>query len=120
MTVNATPPPSQTKIISPDPYYLKERPRKWHIRDDPITWSNWYKHINWLHTPLLIAIPSGGFYGLFTTPITMNTAIWSVIYYFITGLGITAGKYLFYFLFLTIRKTLHHHQTLYEEILCYL
>jgi stearoyl-CoA desaturase (Delta-9 desaturase) len=94
MVAQATSPPSQPKTILPDPYLLlKERPKKWNIRDDPITLSNWYKHINWLHTPLLIMIPVLGFYGLFTTPITMYTAIWAVIYYFVTGLGITAGKY---------------------------
>ncbi|CAG8523877.1 6077_t:CDS:2 [Funneliformis mosseae] len=82
-----------TTTISPGSHDLKDKPKKWHIRDDPITWSNWYKHINWLHTPLLISIPLGGFYGLFTTPITMYTAIWSVIYYFVTGLGITAGHH---------------------------
>ena len=61
----------------------------------PVTWSNWYKHINWLQTPLLIGIPLVGLYGTFTTPLTLYTAIWSVIYYFITGLGITAGNYFF-------------------------
>ena|SRR5581483_8720304 len=94
MTVQSTPLSPQSKTISPDPFIdLKERPKKWNIRDDPVTWSNWYKHINWLHAPLLTSVPAIAVYGLFTTPITMNTVIWAVIYYFITGLGITAGKY---------------------------
>jgi len=94
MVAQTTLPPSQPKTILPDPYnLLKERPKKWNIRDDPITWSNWYKHINWLHTPLLIAIPVLSIYGLFTTSLTKYTAIWAVVYYFVTGLGITAGKF---------------------------
>src|ERR1051325_11450079 len=94
MTAQSAPPPSQPKTISPDPYAnLRERPKKWNIRDDPITWSNWYRHINWLHTPLLTGIPILAVYGLYTTPIKMYTVIWAVVYYFITGLGITAGKY---------------------------
>lgn len=94
MTVQSTPLSPQSKTISPDPFLnLKERPKKWNIRDDPVTWSNWYKHINWLHAPLLTSVPALAFYGLFTTPITMYTAIWAVIYYFITGLGITAGHH---------------------------
>ncbi|CAG8446765.1 11145_t:CDS:2 [Diversispora eburnea] len=65
--------------------------RKKHIREEPITWENWYKHINWLHTPLLTSLPLISIYGFYTTEIQSKTAIWAIIYYFITGLGITAG-----------------------------
>ncbi|GBC07273.1 hypothetical protein RclHR1_07350006 [Rhizophagus clarus] len=91
MVAQSTLPPSEPEEKSQNPYLLNEKPKKWNIRDDPITWSNWYKHIDWLHTPLLIGIPTIGLYGAFTTKLTTYTAIWSVIYYFITGLGITAG-----------------------------
>ncbi|CAB5375913.1 stearic acid desaturase [Rhizophagus irregularis] len=91
MVAQATFLPTEPEEISQNPFYLNERPKRWNIRDDPITWSNWYKHINWLHTPLLIGIPAIGLYGAFTTKLTVYTAIWAVIYYFITGLGITAG-----------------------------
>ncbi|CAH1755987.1 5974_t:CDS:2 [Entrophospora sp. SA101] len=72
-------------------YY--NRIRKYNIRDEPITLNNWYLHINWLHTPFLIATPLISLYGLYTTPIQFNTAIWTICYYFITGLGITAGHH---------------------------
>jgi len=47
--------------------------------------------INWFHTILLTSIPTIAIYGMFTTPLTIPTLIWSVILYFWTGLGITGG-----------------------------
>jgi len=47
--------------------------------------------INWVHTLLLTLTPALAIYGLFTTSITLNTIILSVIMYFWTGLGITGG-----------------------------
>ncbi|EJD54738.1 hypothetical protein AURDEDRAFT_110242 [Auricularia subglabra TFB-10046 SS5] len=57
----------------------------------PITWKNFYKELNWLSLGIVTITPSIAIHGAYTTPITRYTAIWSVIYYFITGLGITAG-----------------------------
>jgi len=65
--------------------------KKPHIRDQPITLGNWYKHVNWLHAVLLTTTPILAIYGLFTTELWYKTAIWTVIYYYFTGLGITAG-----------------------------
>jgi stearoyl-CoA desaturase (delta-9 desaturase) len=66
-------------------------PKKAHIRDQPITLGNWYKHVNWFQSILLTITPMIAIYGLYSTPITYKTAIWTVIYYYFTGLGITAG-----------------------------
>ncbi|KAH7105195.1 hypothetical protein BKA62DRAFT_691981 [Auriculariales sp. MPI-PUGE-AT-0066] len=57
----------------------------------PITWNNFYKEINWLSLSILTITPTIAIVGFFTTPLLLKTFIWSVIYYFITGLGITAG-----------------------------
>lgn len=65
---------------------------KVHIADTPMTWSNWHKHINWLNTTLIIIIPMIGFISAYWVPLRLYTAIFAVIYYFNTGLGITAGK----------------------------
>ncbi|KAG2058251.1 hypothetical protein BDR06DRAFT_980516 [Suillus hirtellus] len=46
----------------------------------PLSWDNWYTELNWLH----VAILAG-------TPVIGLTAVWSVVYYYMTGLGITAG-----------------------------
>eukprot|EP01103_Thecamoeba_quadrilineata_P017532 TRINITY_DN626_c0_g1_i1.p1 TRINITY_DN626_c0_g1~~TRINITY_DN626_c0_g1_i1.p1 ORF type:complete len:389 (-),score=36.90 TRINITY_DN626_c0_g1_i1:91-1257(-) len=50
-----------------------------------------WKDINWVHTILLISTPILSLYGILTTNLCHETLVWSVIYYFITGLGITAG-----------------------------
>ncbi|KAJ3280457.1 hypothetical protein HK104_000652 [Borealophlyctis nickersoniae] len=47
--------------------------------------------INWLSTGLLTLTPLIAAYGLFNVQIQFKTVVWSVIYYFITTLGITAG-----------------------------
>jgi stearoyl-CoA desaturase (delta-9 desaturase) len=57
----------------------------------PITWNNFIHEINWLSLSILTITPSIAIYGFCTTHLQLKTAIWSVIYYFITGLGITAG-----------------------------
>ncbi|CAG8672814.1 9349_t:CDS:1, partial [Dentiscutata erythropus] len=80
------PSPLQPAKVEP----IKNNPKKWHIRDDPITWQNWYKHINWLHASILLSTPFIALYGFFTTEIQLKTLIWAIIYYFVTGLGITA------------------------------
>jgi stearoyl-CoA desaturase (delta-9 desaturase) len=66
--------------------------RKPHIADTPMTWRNWYQHINWLNTALIVIIPFTGLIYSYWVPIYTPTAIFSVIYYFNTGLGITAGS----------------------------
>ncbi|KGB75132.1 stearoyl-CoA desaturase (delta-9 desaturase) [Cryptococcus deuterogattii R265] len=57
----------------------------------PITWKNLIHNIQWISFLALTVTPSLAIYGIFTTAWNTKTAIWSVIYYFITGLGITAG-----------------------------
>jgi len=63
-----------------------------HIADQEISWTNWYQHVNWLNVTLIIMIPMIGLYYSTYTPLYHKTAIWSVLYYFATGFGITAGK----------------------------
>jgi stearoyl-CoA desaturase (delta-9 desaturase) len=69
----------------------KYDPKKPHITDEPITSANWYKHINWLNVTLIIGIPMYGMIQAYWTPLQLKTAIFAVVYYFATGLGITAG-----------------------------
>ncbi|KAI9023959.1 stearoyl-CoA desaturase [Hyaloraphidium curvatum] len=49
------------------------------------------KKVNWVHFVLLTATPLLALYGLLTVPLRLPTAIWAVVYYAWTGLGITAG-----------------------------
>jgi stearoyl-CoA desaturase (delta-9 desaturase) len=59
--------------------------------DQPVTSKNWTKFVNWPQSILLTATPLIALYGIFTTELTKKTLLFSIIYYFITGLGITAG-----------------------------
>lgn len=51
------------------------------------TWNN----INWFSAGVLLLLPIISVYGILTTPFHKYTLIWSISYYFFTGLGITAG-----------------------------
>ena len=48
--------------------------------------------LNWLHVPLLTITPILAVYGLLTAPLDWRTYLFAVAYYFLTGLGITAGE----------------------------
>lgn len=72
-----------TEVHSP-----KSKP---HITETEITLSNWYKHANWLNIIFIVGIPLGGLVSIAWVPLRWPTAIWAVVYYFLTGLGITAG-----------------------------
>ncbi|TFY81300.1 hypothetical protein EWM64_g2712 [Hericium alpestre] len=57
----------------------------------PIGWNNWWKELNYLTVAILTLTPAIAIYGAFTTKLRWETAVFSVFYYFVTGLGITAG-----------------------------
>ena len=53
----------------------------------PITLGNLLQNIQWISFLVLTVTPSLAIYGLFTVKLQWKTLVWSVIYYFITGLG---------------------------------
>ena len=53
----------------------------------PITWENLLQNLQWLTLAILTITPSIAIYGLFTVKMRWETFAWSVVYYFITGLG---------------------------------
>ncbi|KII91173.1 hypothetical protein PLICRDRAFT_37880, partial [Plicaturopsis crispa FD-325 SS-3] len=57
----------------------------------PLNWSNWYTELNWLNVVILCVTPIIGIVGAYHTKLRWQTALFSVFYYFVTGLGITAG-----------------------------
>jgi stearoyl-CoA desaturase (delta-9 desaturase) len=71
----------------------KYDPKKPHITEEPITRYNWYKHVNWLNVTLIVGVPLYGMVAAYWTPLQWKTFVWAVAYYFMTGLGITAGKW---------------------------
>ncbi|ERS97763.1 stearoyl-CoA desaturase (delta-9 desaturase) [Sporothrix schenckii 1099-18] len=65
--------------------------RKTHISETPITLKNWYKHIDWLNTTFILLIHVAAMIAAYWVPLRRNTLIFAIVYYFNTGLGITAG-----------------------------
>jgi stearoyl-CoA desaturase (delta-9 desaturase) len=60
------------------PEHLKTRP--------------WYEKINLLHTVILVGIPLMSIWGLYSTKTHFwQTWLWTFLYYFWSGIGITAG-----------------------------
>jgi stearoyl-CoA desaturase (delta-9 desaturase) len=70
---------------------VKYDPSKPHISDLPMTWSNWYQHINWLNTILIVLVPMVGFISSYWVPMNPKTLAFAVFYYYHCGIGITAG-----------------------------
>ncbi|KAG5645500.1 hypothetical protein DXG03_005910 [Asterophora parasitica] len=57
----------------------------------PFSWKLWYKEINWLSFSILTITPLIGVVGAYYTPLRAKTFWFAVFYYYVTGLGITAG-----------------------------
>ncbi|KAF7719260.1 Uncharacterized protein PECH_004811 [Penicillium ucsense] len=68
--------------------------KKPHITEQPVTLQNWYQHINWLSVFFIIVSPCMGLVAAYHCPLKRATAAFAIFYYFNTGLGITAGKYI--------------------------
>lgn len=62
-----------------------------HISEQPWTLTNWYQHIDWFKTGLLVIIPMVAVYFAYSTPLTRPTLIFSVLLHLWAGIGITAG-----------------------------
>ena len=64
-----------------------------HISEQPWTWDNWYKHLNWLNITLVIIIPAIGWllYLMGAVPLRKETLLFAVAYYGVGGISITAG-----------------------------
>ncbi|KAL1383644.1 acyl-CoA desaturase [Phyllosticta capitalensis] len=62
-----------------------------HVSDTPLTLRNWYQHVNWLNVFLTVGIPFSGCVSAIYVPLCWKTAIWAFVFYFFTGLSITAG-----------------------------
>ena len=84
-------PPSGMVNPSEPNHSKKYGPKKLHITEEPLTRSNWYKHVNWLNVTLIVGLPMYGLIAASWTPLQLKTATWAIAYYFITSLGITAG-----------------------------
>lgn len=84
-----TPTDVPSDALLSDNYVTKTLQNQKHL--PPVTSKNLLQNISWISTLVLTVTPSLAIYGALTTNFCWKTAVWSVIYYFITGLGITAG-----------------------------
>ncbi|KAG5350974.1 hypothetical protein C0989_008414 [Termitomyces sp. Mn162] len=57
----------------------------------PFKWSNWKNEINWLSFTILTVTPIIGIIGACYVKLRWQTFLFSIFYYYVTGLGITAG-----------------------------
>jgi len=53
----------------------------------PVKWSNFWRELNYVNVVLLTVTPILAIYGTFTTSMRWETALFSVVYYYVTGLG---------------------------------
>ncbi|PAV20367.1 delta 9-fatty acid desaturase [Pyrrhoderma noxium] len=57
----------------------------------PVTWSNLLQELNYISLLVLTVTPTIAIVGALNVQLKTSTAIFAVLYYFFTGLGITAG-----------------------------
>ncbi|KAJ9112530.1 hypothetical protein QFC22_006287 [Naganishia vaughanmartiniae] len=84
-----TPTDTPSDVNIPDNYVTKTLNAQ--KRLPPLTWRNLAANIEWISLLALTLTPVLTIYGICTTSWNTKTFWWSVIYYYITGLGITAG-----------------------------
>lgn len=65
--------------------------KKPHISELPMTWGNWFQHLDWLSIYFILVIPILGLIAATQVPLRLYTAAFAVVYYFMCGTGITAG-----------------------------
>lgn len=80
----------ETTAVDDDNYVRKTLAKEKPL--PPITLKNWYKEINIISTLALTVVPALAFYGAATVAVDTRTVVWAFIYYFFSGLGITAGE----------------------------
>ncbi|KAG4304712.1 hypothetical protein PORY_001765 [Pneumocystis oryctolagi] len=80
----------QNELKNDNLYEIKDKEQQ-DIYSAPWSFKNWYQKINWVNSIIVIGTPILGIYGAFTTKLVYNTLLWSIVYYFMTGFGITAG-----------------------------
>ncbi|KAJ9093760.1 hypothetical protein QFC19_008199 [Naganishia cerealis] len=84
-----TPTDTPSDLDIPDNYVTKTLNAQ--KRLPPLTSRTLLANVNWISFLALTVTPALTIYGIMTTNWNTKTFWWSVIYYYITGLGITAG-----------------------------
>nr|AEZ65020.1 delta 9-fatty acid desaturase [Cunninghamella echinulata] len=97
-TCEASPMPPTPQVVSkevPTNQNVPDNFVSWTLKNQkplpPITLATLFENVEWPTFIVLVLTPSLALYGLFTVHMQWKTFVWSVAYYFFTGLGITAG-----------------------------
>lgn len=53
----------------------------------PLDRHNWYKEMVWLNVGIIFVTPVVGLVGAYYTELRWETALFSIFYYFLTGMG---------------------------------
>lgn len=78
------------------------------IRDDHLDGRSFISRINWLNCTIVFGVPLLALYGVCTIKtFVWQTWVWAILYYFWTGLGITAGMLTFVSLHTLHRNVVH-------------
>lgn len=84
------PPPEEVRRDQIEDNYIQQALRA-PPQLPPFQWKNILQELQWISFLVLTVTPLLALYGVLTTPLRLPTALWGLLYYFFSGLGITAG-----------------------------
>ncbi|VEU21637.1 DEKNAAC102568 [Brettanomyces naardenensis] len=82
---------SVAQLLAKDKALQQKYKKEKHISEQPWTSSNWYQHINWLNTALVLAVPLVGCIATKWVKPTWQTLALAFVMYVASGASITAG-----------------------------
>lgn len=95
-TCEASPMPPTPQVVSkevPTNQNVPDNYVSWTLKNQkplpPITLATLFENVEWPTFIVLVLTPSLALYGLFTVHMQWKTFVWSVAYYFFTGLGMS-------------------------------
>lgn len=87
----SAPKPKATKEEVPADQNIPDNYVSWTLKNQkplpPLSLDNLLQNIQWLTLIILTLTPTIAIYGLCTVKLQWKTFVWSIVYYFITGLG---------------------------------
>lgn len=91
----ASSPQSKMTASEEEEYFIKNnyvaRTLLYEPKLAPLSWSNWFKLVDWPKIIVLCSEPFIALYGIFTTSCLCPTLVFTFIWGWLTGFGITAG-----------------------------
>ncbi|CAF5094626.1 unnamed protein product, partial [Rotaria sp. Silwood1] len=97
LTVKQSTPSPKSKMTSreEEEYFIKNNYVARTLLNEPelppLTWSNWYKQVDWPKTIVIGTEPFIALYGICTTSFVWQTLGFAFIWGWLTGFGVTAG-----------------------------